>query len=296
MKIKFTAHTRALAALAFSAGAMANAHADMFIGFGQAGAPGSWAVESFPSISRSSDGTVRAGANTVLAYFSKTGFTGTQRDQFEVWAGAIPGYATGPAGSSGSGTGIASPNIGLEYYYNVIQPTTPYGSPDYTTFWTSPTLMVEFPNGNTGTTGFAAGANRFAYSLSLANYLQVGNWGVSFIPVGLYYADRNRNATDLGGGNSKNLRGGLSLWFADIAAGYQVVPSLWLGVHHVYNIYSYSSSDFKEQREGKIGPSMSYTGLSKYGIYISANINFGYYHSANLPHSNSLTLALVKSF
>ncbi|WP_224006683.1 hypothetical protein [Cupriavidus pinatubonensis] len=295
MKASYLPRICASAALVLTSGISATAHADQFIGFGQPGTPGSWAVEAFPVINRSAGGNVRAGANTVLAYFSKTGFTGTTRDQIEVWAGAIPGYAT-PVGGSDTAAGIASPNIGLEYYYNVVEPKGEYGSPNYTTFWTSPTLMIEFPNGNKDVSGFGAGGNRYAYSFSIANYVQVGKWGMTFTPVGLYYADRARNATDMGNGDLRRLRGGLSLWFADIAAGYQVTPSLWLGVHHIYSIFNHSATDFAESREGKIGPSLTYTGLSKYGVLIAANVNFGYYHSANLPHANSLTMALVKSF
>lgn len=295
MKPIFSFSARASAALFLSLATAATAGAEQFIGFGQPGQPGSWALQSFPIINRSANGTTRAGANTVLAYFSETGFTGTQRDQLEIWFGAIPGYST-PAQGSSRGWGVASPNIGLEYYYNVIEPTSAPGSADYRTFWTSPTLMIEFPNGSHATSGYGAGANRYAYSFSIANYAQVGKWGVTFTPVGVHYAQRNRNATDFGLGDARKLRGGLSLWFADIAAGYQATPSLWLGVHHKYSIFNRGASDFAETREGKIGPSMTYTGLAAHGIFISANLNFGYYHSTNLPHANSLTMALVKRF
>ena len=66
---------------------------------------------------------------------------------------------------------------------------------------------------------------------------------------------------------------------ADVAAGYLVNEDLWLGVHHVYNINNTSASDFKESRSGKIGPSMTYTGFSKEGLFVSANLNFDYYHT-----------------
>lgn len=59
----------------------ASAQAEQFIGFGQPGLPGRWAVETFPVYNRNADGNVRAGGNTVLAYFSETGFTETTRDQ-----------------------------------------------------------------------------------------------------------------------------------------------------------------------------------------------------------------------
>lgn len=72
----------------------AHVAAEQLLGFAQPGLPGRWAVESFPVISRTSDGKTSVAANTVLAYFSETGFTGTQRDQLQFWAGAVPGYAS----------------------------------------------------------------------------------------------------------------------------------------------------------------------------------------------------------
>ncbi|WP_095057284.1 MULTISPECIES: hypothetical protein [unclassified Pseudomonas] len=284
--------------LGLSLSISATVQADQFIGFGQPGVPGSFALESFPVYNRTSQGDDRAGANTVLAYFSETGFTGTTRDQIEVWGGAIAGYADTNGAKDSNEWGFASPNIGLEYYYNVIEPksTATYASPDYFTFWTSPTLMVEFPNGNDDAVGFGAGSNRYAVNFSVNNYVQYGKFAATFTPVGVYYAARNRSDTDLGNGTSERLRGGVSYWFADIAAGYLVTDNLWLGVHHVYNLNNRSSTDFEESREGKIGPSMTYTGFAKQGVYISANLNFDYYHSDNIPYSNSFTMALVKSF
>lgn len=281
---------------AFSLTLGATAHAEQFIGFGQPGLPGKWALESFPVFNRTAEGNVRAGGNTVLAYFSETGFTDTTRDQLQFWVGAIPGYASNKNAREASPWGIASPNLGFSYYYNVVEPTTAYGSDDYTTFWTNPTLMVEFPNGNDEIAGYGAFANRYAVSFSLANYLRVGRFAVTFTPAGIHYAARNRNATDFGTGDPQRLRGGVSLWLANVAAGYLVTDDLWLGVHHVYHINNTAASDFNETRVGKIGPSMTYTGFAQQGFYLSANLNFDYYRSANLPRSNELTMALVKFF
>lgn len=281
---------------AFSLTLGATAHAEQFIGFGQPGLPGKWALESFPVFNRTAEGNVRAGGNTVLAYFSETGLTDTTRDQLQFWVGAIPGYASNKNAREASPWGIASPNLGFSYYYNVVEPTTAYGSDDYTTFWTNPTLMVEFPNGNDEIAGYGAFANRYAVSFSLANYLRVGRFAVTFTPAGIHYAARNRNATDFGTGDPQRLRGGVSLWLANVAAGYLVTDDLWLGVHHVYHINNTAASDFDETRVGKIGPSMTYTGFAQQGFYLSANLNFDYYRSANLPRSNELTMALVKFF
>lgn len=273
-----------------------SARAEQFIGFGQPGLPGKWALESFPVFNRTADGNVRAGGNTVLAYFSETGFTDTTRDQLQFWVGAVPGYASTNGVRDASPWGIASPNLGFAYYYNVVEPTTEYRSDDYTTFWTNPTLLVEFPNGNDEIAGYGAFANRYAVSFSLANYLRVGRYAATFTPVGIHYAARNRNATDFGTGDPQRLRGGVSLWLANIAAGYLVTEDLWLGVHHVYHINNTAASDFAESRVGKIGPSMTYTGFAQQGFYLSANVNFDYYRSANLRRSNELTMALVKFF
>lgn len=273
-----------------------HAMAEQFIGFAQPGIPGSWAVESFPVINRTSDGKTSIAGNTVLAYFSETGFTGTQRDQLQFWAGAVPGYASTRGAVDSNAWGVASPNLGFAYYYNVVEPGSTYGLANDTTFWTNPTLMVEFPNGNDDSAGHGAFANRYAVSFSVANYLRIGRFGATFTPAGIHYAARNRNHTDLGNSDPTRLRGGVSLWLADIAAGYQVNEDLWLGVHHVYHLNNTSASDFKPSRAGKIGPSMTYSGFSGAGLFVSANLNFDYYHSANLKRSNALTLALVKFF
>lgn len=282
--------------LAAVLGLSASAQAEQFIGFGQPGPPGQWAVESFPAFNRNSNGDVRAGGNTVLAYFSDTGFTGTRRDQVQFWVGAVPGYASTNDVPGAKAWGIASPNVGLAWYYNVLEPTSEPGAADYRTFWTNPTLMVEFPNGNDNLAGHGAFANRYAVSFSVANYLRVGRFAATFTPVGLHYAARNRTASELTVGDPQYLRGGLSLWLGDVAAGYLVTDDLWLGVHHVYHINNRSASHFASSRVGKIGPSMTYTGFAGHGLLVSANLNVDYYHSDNLPRSRELTMALVKFF
>ncbi len=296
MKRHLTAHSSAWLLLALVLTSSPLTQAEQFIGFGQPGLPGKWALESFPVFNRTAEGNVRAGGNTVLAYFSETGFTDTQRDQLQFWVGAMPGYASTNGVRDTSPWGIAAPNLGFAYYYNVVEPTTDFGAADFTTFWTNPTLMLEFPNGNDDMAGYGAFANRYAVSFSVANYLRIGRFAVTFTPAGIHYAARNRNATDFGNGDPARLRAGVSLWLADVAAGYLVTEDLWLGAHHVYHINNTSASDFAESRVGKIGPSMTYTGFAEQGVYLSANVNFDYYRSANLPRSNELTMALVKFF
>ncbi len=296
MKTRHLLRLSAGLCFAWAVAAASTAQAEQFIGFGQPGLPGKWALESFPVYNRNADGNVRAGGNTVLAYFSETGFTDTTRDQLQFWVGAIPGYASTNGAKDTSPWGIASPNLGFAYYYNVVEPTTDFGADDFTTFWVNPTLMVEFPNGNNDIAGYGAFANRYAVSFSVANYLRVGRFAATFTPAGIHYAARNRKPLDLGAEDPQRLRGGVSLWLANVAAGYLATEDLWLGVHHVYHINNTAASDFAESRVGKVGPSMTYTGFAAQGLYLSANVNFDYYRSANVKRSNELTMALVKFF
>lgn len=80
--------------------ASTSAEAEQFIGFAQPSLTGSWAVESFPVFNRTTAGDVSAAADTELSYFSNTGFTGTQRDPFQFWAGAISGYTNARVASN----------------------------------------------------------------------------------------------------------------------------------------------------------------------------------------------------
>lgn len=95
--------------LAMTLGVSTSTRAEQFIGFAQPGLPGRWAVETFPVFNRTADGNLRAGGNTVLAYFSQTGFTGTTRDQLQFWVGAVPGYTSTNGAKDASPWGVASP-------------------------------------------------------------------------------------------------------------------------------------------------------------------------------------------
>lgn len=271
------------------------ASADEFIGFGQAGVPGGWALEAFPVFQHTSPNSNTIYSSFNPAYFTETGFTGTHRDQFEFWLNGSVGYSNTHGAPGGSGFGGAYPNLGIEYYYNVLVPDQPPGSPGYKTFWTSPTFTIAFPNGSSKTAGFGAGANQYSFGFNVNNYLQIGRWGITFNPIELNYATRNLNETAIADGQMVKFKGGLSATFMDVAGGYQVRDDLFLGLHHAYSIYSWKGSDFPEMREGKIGPSFTYFGFAKYGLYVSGNVNFDYYTSSNLKKSVSVTMAIVKN-
>lgn len=272
----------------------AKSMAEEWIGFGQPGKPSSWALETYPVYSHTSPNVNSISTFTELAYFTETGFTGTHRDQFEFWIGGSVGYAKPNPGTSG--WGAAAPNLAIEYYYNVIVPNADPGTANYLTWWTSPILSVTFPNGSDRTSGFGAGANQYSYSFSVNNYVQSGKIGATINPLEISYSARNLNASVISNGGLQRLRGGLSLTVADIAAGYQVTDNLFLGLHHSFSLYSVSASDFQESREGKIGPSFTYSGFAKSGLFISGNLNFDYYTSNNLKHSTTVTASIVKNF
>jgi hypothetical protein len=76
----------------------ATAQARQWIGFGQGGIPNTVALENYPTINPSSSGTNTVSDFAELAYFTKTGLTGTTRDQFEYWVRTDFGY-TDPKGN-----------------------------------------------------------------------------------------------------------------------------------------------------------------------------------------------------
>jgi hypothetical protein len=90
------------------------AQARQFLGFGQGGIPNSIAFENYPTLDKSSTGRDTVSDYTELAYFTKTGLTGTTRDQFEYFVGADLGYTDPKGDPTASGAGIAYPEIGFE--------------------------------------------------------------------------------------------------------------------------------------------------------------------------------------
>src|ERR1700761_3065966 len=139
----------------------ATAEAREFLGFSQPGTPDTWAWQLYPVYQPTSSGTNSFYTFAEIAYHSKTGFTGTDQDQFEYWVGADIGYQNTKGADGSSGWGVASPEIGMEYYYQVIQPTTPVGTDSYRSFWVSPEAWVNFPNGNTQSSGYGSGADQY---------------------------------------------------------------------------------------------------------------------------------------
>ncbi|MEM5461733.1 hypothetical protein VSR69_44285 [Paraburkholderia phytofirmans] len=281
--------------LAAVLGTISKANAEEFIGFGQGGIDPGWGVINYPTIKHTPSNTNSISTYAELAYYTPTGFTGTKRDQFEFWVGTNIGYQNTHGMSNGSPFGVSFPGIGIEYYYGIIQPRGLAGSPGYVSFWTSPTLSVAFPNGSAKSAGFGAGANQFSYGFSDANYIQIGRFAATINPIAFNFASRDLNATSVGNGGLEKLRGGLSVTLMDAAVGYQATNELFLGIHHEYNIFNMSASDFKESREASIGPSFTFLGFAKQGLYLNGNLDFDYYTSPGLRHSVAIALAIAKT-
>lgn len=273
------------------------AMAGNFIGLAQPGAPGTVGVLLFPSFSHNEPNVNTGKMFTELTYFSETGFTGTKRDQFQTWLGFYTGTQTTPAGSKDAAMGVSTPQLGFEYYYQLVQSNddAPFGSDAFRSWWVSPMLSVSAPNGSSKSNGFGAGANQWSVSTSVNNYIGYGRWHASIAPVSAVYLFRNRNATDMGDGKIGRARAGLTLSLMDLAVGYQVKDDLLVGVHHAYNIYNARNSDFKRASEGMLGPTFTYLGFAQNDLIIAGTLDFDY-HNKGVPRGVSLNLMLVKFF
>lgn len=265
-----------------------------FIGHSTPGKPG-YAIQFWPSFSHRSGGADSSGSFSQLAWFSETGLTGTKRDQFELWLGFNAGYASTTSGSGDAQWGATAPQIGFEYYYEVVQPEVEAGKTGHRNWWISPTLMVNTPNGNDKSSGFGAGANQFSVAFNINNYIAYDRWQLTISPVSALYSFENRHKSEWVNGKQKRLRGGLSLTFADAALGYRMTDNLSVGIHHQFDVFNSASSDFKRSERGAVGPSFTYTGFASKGYFMSATLDFDYYNRGT-TRSTTLNTWLAKTF
>jgi len=154
---------------------MNSANAENFIGLGQPGSPGTVSLQFYPTLSHFSPNTNAAKVFSEVSYTTKGGFSSESRDRFEFWVGGYAGYQSPHTNSGGGGWGGASPELGVEYYYQGIAPKqgAPFGTPDYREWWISPTLALDFPNGSAKSSGFGAGANQYTLSASVNNFVGI---------------------------------------------------------------------------------------------------------------------------
>ncbi|MCJ2121195.1 hypothetical protein [Methylobacterium sp. J-077] len=283
------------AAVATSIALASSTHtlADTFLNFGQMGTPDSFAFESFPVFTRYS-GTTSFYTNNIFAYFTKTGLTGTERDQFEFWVGFAGGYSKADPSLPGSSWGVSNPSLGAEYYYNIVQPTVCYTCDGYIKDTISPFATITFPTGSKDETGFQANSNNFTYFGTLTNFLKINGWSSTIAPLSIIYSGQSYNNVQTAGGLFERFRGGLSLQVADFVTGFDLTPEFAIGVHHQIRLNNIAKSSYKASTQAFIGPAISYTGLAATGAYFFANLNFDYYHSSNLKSSPYIGLIYVQ--
>jgi hypothetical protein len=260
------------------------AEARQFFYIAEGGTPTGMAIETYPTLNPNSTGATSAYAYSELAYFTQTGLTGTTRDQLEVWAGGILGYTNPKGAPNSNGVGVADPELGFEYYYNVIQPTVPAGSPGYVTWWTGPEGWVNFPNGNTTSVGYGAGDDQYSFNISDNNYLQVGKFIFDVDPLEVNYQFSNLNISQ-----SSN---DPSVYFKQ-RYGLSLTPTLAVGVAQQFNANSIASSTVASSHEGYIGPTLVYSGFQH--MLLGAAVQTDYYHE-NTARNTYIAFWITRHF
>ncbi len=267
-----------------------------WIGWGQEGDPGSLAFQNYPTYAHQSSSSNTLSNDFELAYYSNTFLTGTTRDQLEVWASASGGYTNTHGAPGSSGFGISGPEVGLEYYYQIIQPTAPIGSPNYVDFWFGPWIDVNFPNGNTNTAGYGVGADQYSLDVVPIGYFQIGKIAITVSPLSAHYGFTDLNTTiDAMSGLRKRDRQGWSFTVGDGGIGYQITPTLIVGLLQQFNLNNIDDSTVRSSREGFIGPTFTYAGFSKRGLYISGAVQTDYYNEG-LKHQNYVAAWISQEF
>jgi len=292
-----------LAGAAVSSFGIDSAHAantDVYLDWALPADPGWYWVHYLDYVNRGSSNSI--GDSSEIEYQTRTGLTGTTRDSFEFWAGGAAGYASTNGAANSSGWGVSSPDIGAEWYYAVIQPTVKQGEPGYENLTISPWIQVTAPNGNTTTGGYGAGADQWSYTGALLGTYRLGRFTTTIQPVTLTYAQTNQNTSAVtnsaGTPTLTKARDGLSGSFGAINVGYDVSPTLTLGVYQAWNVYSFADTrDSPRSAEGTIGPMFSYTGLSdSLGITIDGTMQVDYYHTSNMAQGYFLSMYVSKKF
>lgn len=247
-------------------------HAGNFIGNGQPAPPG-WAIELWPYYSKQ-DSSSTAANFFELTWFSDFGvISDTHQDQIQLWGGFLGGYKESDFEGDDSRWGASSPQLGIEYYYQVFVSDAAPNTEGYRTWWISPTFYVNFPNGDDKTSGFGSGADQYSATFNVNSFFGYDKWQLSVNPVVVNYIFRDRNYTEFEDGSRERLRGGLSLYVADIALGYQLTDKLAAGIHHEYDFYNVSDSDFAKAERGMAGPTVSFL----YGNFcVAATVDFDY--------------------
>lgn len=276
------------------------ANTDIYPDFAFASPPG-WQYQNYFDVANQR--SINSFSQTpLLAYYTKTGVTGTTKDSFEFWTSGSFGYESPEGAPGSSGWGVASPSVAVEWYYNLIQSDKKFGSGDYEALTISPWLEVFGPNGDTRDTGFGSGSNQWSGNGTLLLSYRKGRFTTTISPFALTYSGSDLNsmfvANPDGSISSARARAGWSGAFGLVNVGYDITPTVTLAVQQVWNVYSFADARYSpREAEGTVGPQLAYTGLSDaYGIYMAGAVQVDYYHSRGLPQSIYVTTYITKSF
>lgn len=276
------------------------ANTDIYPDYGFASPPG-WQYQNYFDVANQR--SVNSFSETpLLAYYTKSGVTGTTKDSFQFWVSGSFGYESPEGAPGSSGWGVASPNVGVEWYYNLIQSEEKFGSSDYEALTISPWLQVFGPNGDTRENGFGSGLNQWSVNGTLLLSYRKGRFTTTISPFALTYSASDLNSffvtNPVGGISSAKARPGWSGSFGLVNVGYDITPTVTLALQQVWNVYSFADARYSSREsEGTVGPQLAYTGLTDiYGIYIAGAVQVDYYHSRGLPQSIYLTTYITKSF
>jgi hypothetical protein len=121
-------------------------------------------------------------------------------------------------------------------------------------------------------------------------------------PITLTYAASDLNTTAIAGPTGTpslaTQRAGLSGSFGVVNIGYDVSPTLTLGLYQGWNVYSFADARYSpRQAEGTVGPMFSYSGLNdSMGLTVEGTVQADYYHTSNLPEGVFVSLYFQKHF
>ena len=278
------------------------AYAENFIGLGEPGPPGKFAILSFQNFI---NGPKEAGFPvwfTVISpsFYTARGFTKT-RDIFQLYAGAAVGYIDGAPDTAKTidrfGWGL--PHVGIQWYFQAVEPRPISNKPGAAKFswYFSPYVTVYFPNGSTREYGFdGVYGNNVRFSIGLQNNFNIGNFALTIMPVQFNYTGPYLQKLS----SSKEQ---LDIDIMDFSMGYAIHPTLFIGIHHIYTFKNVSGNADVLQGpsqwgEGRIGPSATYVGFASKGLSLFANINFTYMtgNPTNSPKSTSVNTGFLYVF
>jgi hypothetical protein len=276
------------------------ANTDVYLDWGLPADPGWYWVHYLDYVNHGNSNSI--GDTMQIEYQTRTGLTGTARDSFEFWGGFAFGNQSTAGAPNSNAWGVSAPQIGSEWYYKVFETEGKQGDPNYRVLTISPWVQVNAPSGVTTQGGYGSGADQWSYIAALLGTYRTGRFTTTLQPVTLTYAQTNQNTSQVvnpdGSTALSKEHQGWSGSFGVFNIGYDVSPTLTLGLYQGWNAYSFADTkDSPRQTEGTIGPTFEYTGLNDdYGITVDGTAQVDYYHSDSLRQGYFFSLYVQKKF